>query len=70
MLISFTHSGVNHSVLRQVGEGLLSARSGVGAPVAKSVYRGGRSLCFKIATLNYFCNPPLPCSHEEILCVR
>uniref|UniRef100_A0AAX7U2C0 Ubiquinol-cytochrome c reductase core protein 2a n=1 Tax=Astatotilapia calliptera TaxID=8154 RepID=A0AAX7U2C0_ASTCA len=33
--------GVNHSVLRQVGEGLLSARSGVGAPVAKSVYRGG-----------------------------
>uniref|UniRef100_I3KKG3 Ubiquinol-cytochrome c reductase core protein 2a n=1 Tax=Oreochromis niloticus TaxID=8128 RepID=I3KKG3_ORENI len=37
----FYLKGVNHSVLRQVGEGLLSARSGVGAPVAKSVYRGG-----------------------------
>ncbi|XP_035511245.1 cytochrome b-c1 complex subunit 2, mitochondrial [Morone saxatilis] len=33
--------GVQHSVLRQVGEGLLSARSGAGAPVAKAVYRGG-----------------------------
>ncbi|XP_058508940.1 cytochrome b-c1 complex subunit 2, mitochondrial [Solea solea] len=33
--------GVKHSVLRQVGEGLLSVRSGAGAPVAKSVYRGG-----------------------------
>ncbi|CAN9505237.1 unnamed protein product [Ophioblennius macclurei] len=33
--------GVRHSVLRQVGEGLLSVRSGAGAPVAKSVYRGG-----------------------------
>ncbi|KAM7386853.1 hypothetical protein PAMA_009471 [Pampus argenteus] len=33
--------GVNHSVLRQVGEGLLSNRSGAGAPVAKSLYRGG-----------------------------
>ncbi|XP_028267515.1 ubiquinol-cytochrome c reductase core protein 2a [Parambassis ranga] len=33
--------GVKHSVLRQVGEGLLSARSGAGAPVAKAVYRGG-----------------------------
>ncbi|XP_076609700.1 ubiquinol-cytochrome c reductase core protein 2a [Chaetodon auriga] len=33
--------GVKHSVLRQVGEGLLSARSGVGAPAAKAVYRGG-----------------------------
>nr|XP_020491868.1 cytochrome b-c1 complex subunit 2, mitochondrial-like [Labrus bergylta] len=33
--------GVTHSVLRQVGEGLLSARSGAGAPVAQAVYRGG-----------------------------
>uniref|UniRef100_A0A3Q1FGR6 Ubiquinol-cytochrome c reductase core protein 2a n=1 Tax=Acanthochromis polyacanthus TaxID=80966 RepID=A0A3Q1FGR6_9TELE len=33
--------GVKHSVLRQVGETLLSVRSGAGAPVAKSVYRGG-----------------------------
>ncbi|KAM9346370.1 ubiquinol-cytochrome c reductase core protein 2a [Symphorus nematophorus] len=33
--------GVKHSVLRQVGEGLLSVRSGAGAPVAKAVYRGG-----------------------------
>lgn len=33
--------GVKHSVLRQVGEGVLSARSGAGAPVVKSVYRGG-----------------------------
>ncbi len=34
--------GVQHSVLRQVGEGLLSVRSGPGAPVAKAVYRGGK----------------------------
>uniref|UniRef100_A0A3Q3X018 Uncharacterized protein n=1 Tax=Mola mola TaxID=94237 RepID=A0A3Q3X018_MOLML len=33
--------GVKHSVLRQVGEGLLSVRSGSGAPVAQAVYRGG-----------------------------
>lgn len=33
--------GVKHSVLRQVGEGLLSARSGAGGPVAKALYRGG-----------------------------
>lgn len=33
--------GVKHSVLRQVGEGLLSARSGAGPPVAKALYRGG-----------------------------
>lgn len=33
--------GVKHSVLRQVGEGLLSVRSGAGAPVSKAVYRGG-----------------------------
>lgn len=33
--------GVKHSVLRQVGEGLLSARSGAGAPMAKAMYRGG-----------------------------
>ncbi|XP_014903532.1 ubiquinol-cytochrome c reductase core protein 2a [Poecilia latipinna] len=33
--------GVNHSVLKQVGEGLLSTRSGAGAPVAKAAYRGG-----------------------------
>uniref|UniRef100_A0A665V2J1 Cytochrome b-c1 complex subunit 2, mitochondrial-like n=1 Tax=Echeneis naucrates TaxID=173247 RepID=A0A665V2J1_ECHNA len=33
--------GVKHSVLRQVGEELLSVRSGAGAPVAQSVYRGG-----------------------------
>ncbi|XP_026217452.1 cytochrome b-c1 complex subunit 2, mitochondrial [Anabas testudineus] len=33
--------GVQHSVLRQLGEGLLSARSGLGAPAVKSVYRGG-----------------------------
>uniref|UniRef100_A0AAQ5ZM07 Ubiquinol-cytochrome c reductase core protein 2a n=1 Tax=Amphiprion ocellaris TaxID=80972 RepID=A0AAQ5ZM07_AMPOC len=35
--------GVKHSVLRQVGETLLSVRSGAGAPVDKSVYRGGKS---------------------------
>ncbi|XP_043955979.1 cytochrome b-c1 complex subunit 2, mitochondrial [Gambusia affinis] len=33
--------GVNHSVLKQVGEGLLSTRSGAGAPVDKAAYRGG-----------------------------
>ncbi|KAM3597823.1 uncharacterized protein V6R79_009590 [Siganus canaliculatus] len=33
--------GVKHSVLRQVGEGLLSVRSGMGAPVTKALYRGG-----------------------------
>ncbi|KAM6966455.1 ubiquinol-cytochrome c reductase core protein 2a [Tautogolabrus adspersus] len=33
--------GVKHSVLKQVGEGLLSVRSGAGAPVAQAVYRGG-----------------------------
>lgn len=33
-------SGVQHSKLRQVGEGL-SVSSGAGAPVAKAVYRGG-----------------------------
>ncbi|XP_027898720.1 ubiquinol-cytochrome c reductase core protein 2a [Xiphophorus couchianus] len=33
--------GVNHSVLKQVGEGLLSTRSGAGAPVAKAAYHGG-----------------------------
>jgi len=33
--------GVKHSDLRQVGEGLLSARSGVGAPPAQALYRGG-----------------------------
>lgn len=33
--------GVKHSVLRQVGEGLLSVRSGAGAPTAKALYRGG-----------------------------
>uniref|UniRef100_A0A7N8WSI2 Ubiquinol-cytochrome c reductase core protein 2a n=1 Tax=Mastacembelus armatus TaxID=205130 RepID=A0A7N8WSI2_9TELE len=37
----FLHPGVNHSALREVGEGLLSVRSGAGAPVIKSVYRGG-----------------------------
>ncbi|KAM9843415.1 ubiquinol-cytochrome c reductase core protein 2a [Aulostomus maculatus] len=33
--------GVEHSVLKQVGEGLLRTRSGPGAPIAKAVYRGG-----------------------------
>ncbi|KAM4531465.1 ubiquinol-cytochrome c reductase core protein 2a [Odontesthes bonariensis] len=33
--------GVKHSQLRQVGEGLLSARSGAGVPMAKAMYRGG-----------------------------
>ncbi|XP_068192393.1 ubiquinol-cytochrome c reductase core protein 2a isoform X2 [Antennarius striatus] len=33
--------GVKHSVLKQVGEGLLNVRSGGGAPQAKAVYRGG-----------------------------
>ncbi|KAF3700201.1 Cytochrome b-c1 complex subunit 2 [Channa argus] len=33
--------GVQHSVLREVGESFLSVRSGAGAPVARSVYRGG-----------------------------
>ncbi|TKS91928.1 Cytochrome b-c1 complex subunit 2, mitochondrial [Collichthys lucidus] len=32
--------GVKHSVLKQMGEGLLSSRSGAGAPAAKAVYRG------------------------------
>uniref|UniRef100_A0A8C6TQ50 Ubiquinol-cytochrome c reductase core protein 2a n=1 Tax=Neogobius melanostomus TaxID=47308 RepID=A0A8C6TQ50_9GOBI len=35
--------GVNHSVLRQFGEGILSTRSGPGAPVAKAMYRGGEA---------------------------
>uniref|UniRef100_A0A667X9I9 Ubiquinol-cytochrome c reductase core protein 2a n=1 Tax=Myripristis murdjan TaxID=586833 RepID=A0A667X9I9_9TELE len=39
--IVFVCAGVKHSVLRQVGEGLLSARSGAGATVTKAVYRGG-----------------------------
>lgn len=42
--ICFMRPGVKHSVLKQVGEGLLSARSGAGTPVVKSVYRGGKSL--------------------------
>ncbi|KAM8845750.1 ubiquinol-cytochrome c reductase core protein 2a isoform 2-T2 [Spinachia spinachia] len=33
--------GVKHSVLRQMGEGLLGVRTGAGAPVVKAVYRGG-----------------------------
>ncbi|TWW69975.1 cytochrome b-c1 complex subunit 2, mitochondrial [Takifugu flavidus] len=33
--------GVKHSVLRQVGEGLLSVRSGAATPADKAVYRGG-----------------------------
>uniref|UniRef100_A0A674D838 Ubiquinol-cytochrome c reductase core protein 2a n=1 Tax=Salmo trutta TaxID=8032 RepID=A0A674D838_SALTR len=33
--------GVNHSVLRQVGEQFLSVRSGAGVAGAKAVYRGG-----------------------------
>lgn len=33
--------GVKHSVLSQVGEGILSTRSGAGAPAAKALYRGG-----------------------------
>ncbi|MEQ2186131.1 hypothetical protein GOODEAATRI_025482, partial [Goodea atripinnis] len=40
-LVMHTRVCVNHSVLRQVGEGLLSVRSGTGAPVAKAAYRGG-----------------------------
>uniref|UniRef100_A0A3B3ZD71 Ubiquinol-cytochrome c reductase core protein 2a n=1 Tax=Periophthalmus magnuspinnatus TaxID=409849 RepID=A0A3B3ZD71_9GOBI len=36
-------SRVNHSVLRQLGEGLLSSRSGPGAPVALAAYRGGEA---------------------------
>lgn len=35
--------GVNHSVLRQIGEELLSARSGSGASIARAVYRGGEA---------------------------
>lgn len=42
----FIRPGVQHSVLRQVGEGLLSVRSGAGAPQAKAVYRGGERLWF------------------------
>ncbi|XP_072299459.1 ubiquinol-cytochrome c reductase core protein 2a [Eucyclogobius newberryi] len=34
--------GVNHSVLRQLGEGLSSC-TGLGAPVAQAVYRGGEA---------------------------
>uniref|UniRef100_A0A671Y1T6 Ubiquinol-cytochrome c reductase core protein 2a n=1 Tax=Sparus aurata TaxID=8175 RepID=A0A671Y1T6_SPAAU len=33
--------GVKHSILSQVGEGILSTRSGAGAPAAKALYRGG-----------------------------
>jgi len=33
--------GVKHSDLRQLGEGVLSARTGPGAPGAKAEYRGG-----------------------------
>lgn len=39
--------GVQHSVLRQVGEGLLSSCSGAGASAVKSVYRGGKNVCLK-----------------------
>lgn len=35
--------GVNHSVLRQLGEGILSSNSGSGAPVAQAMYRGGEA---------------------------
>lgn len=42
-LCDFMSPGVKHSVLRQVAEGLLSVRSGAGAPVVKAVYRGGES---------------------------
>ncbi|XP_061893179.1 cytochrome b-c1 complex subunit 2, mitochondrial [Entelurus aequoreus] len=33
--------GVTHSVMRQLGEGLMSVRSGAGAPETTAVYRGG-----------------------------
>lgn len=33
--------GVEHSLLRQVGEGLSGVRTGAGAPVDQAVYRGG-----------------------------
>lgn len=47
LLIEVKHSwlfcpGVKHSVLRQVGEGLLSGRGGAGVPVTKALYRGGK----------------------------
>lgn len=35
--------GVKHSVLRQLGEGILSSHSGAGARVARAVYRGGEA---------------------------
>lgn len=35
--------GIKHSVLKQVGEGLLSIRSSAGAPVEKAAYRGGKT---------------------------
>lgn len=35
--------GVKHSVLRQLGEGILSSRSGSGAPVTRALYRGGEA---------------------------
>lgn len=41
--VRFMRTGVKHSVLKQMGEGLLSSRSGAGAPAAKAVYRGGKA---------------------------
>lgn len=43
LAFSDIYPGVKHSVLRQMGEGLLSVRTGAGAPVAKALYRGGKS---------------------------
>lgn len=41
----FLYSGVDHSVLKQVGEQFLNIRSGSGATGAKAQYRGGELSC-------------------------
>lgn len=43
VFITFFNSGVNHSVLKQVGEQFLNIRSGSGTTGAKAQYRGGES---------------------------
>lgn len=52
MQLSFFYSGVDHSVLKQVGEQFLNIRSGSGATGAKAQYRGGE--------LSW---PPSACTH-------
>lgn len=41
MVYLFVNSGVDHTVLKQVGEQFLNIRSGSGTTGAKAQYRGG-----------------------------